>query len=470
MHRRTVRSFFIRLALAIWLLPSVLLPFPPAYVLAQETAEFDYDYIISDDDLADKDSLDQAQIQSFLEHKGSALAGYRDPTTRLLAAQIIYYSAQDFSISPKFLLTLLQKEQSLVENPSPSQSSYDWATGYAVCDGCDTSDPLIQKFKGFYNQVYNAAKRIRTVYLAELASSGRTSSGYGPGIAKQVDGRSVTPANHATAVLYTYTPHLHGNRLFGELWQKYFARTYPDGTLLNADGEREVWLVELGQRRQFANRSVFLSRYPGFERVLTVSQTELQKYPVGRAIQFANYSFLRTPRGTVYLVVDDTLRGFDSQEAVRKIGVNPAEIVDVAQEDLAGYAEAEPITAKSLYPLGQLIQDTKSGGIYWVQNGAKRPIMSKELMTANFKGKKFIRRTPEQLNELSTGSPVLFPEGELVKGAQDPAVYLISNRQKRPFASAEAFEQLGFDWKNIITASDSALALHAAGEPIVSPL
>lgn len=469
MKQRFFRFFFIRWISGV-VLASLLIPFPAPQALAQVMESFDYSYIISDDDLTDYNSLNLVQIQSFLELKGSSLATYVDPITRLRPAQIIYNSAQDFQLSPKFLLVLIQKEQSLIEQSSPGQYNYDWATGYAVCDGCDVSDPAIQKFKGFYNQVYNAAKRIRTVYLDNLAKNGQTSSGFGPGISKTVDGVIITPENFATAVLFTYTPHLHGNNLFGTIWQKYFARVYPDGTLLNIDGEKEVWLIENGTRRQFANRSVFLSRYTDFSRVLTINRTELTKYPEGRIIQFPNYAYVRTPSGTVYLIVDNTIRGFASREALRKIGVNPEEIVDVTQEDLAGYTEGEAITVQSVYPLGQLIQDTKSGGIYWVQNGIRRPLMSKELMTVNFSGKKFIRRTPEQLSEYALGDPVGFPEGVLVKGSSDPAVYLISNHQRRPFASAEAFEGLGFSWKNIVVTSDSALALHNLGEPLVAPL
>ncbi|MDZ4229763.1 MAG: hypothetical protein U1C53_01365, partial [Candidatus Veblenbacteria bacterium] len=381
---------------------------------------------------------------------------------------VIYQSAQDFQISPKFLLALIQKEQSLVEDGTPLPSQYDWATGYAVCDSCSTDDPVLQKFKGFYNQVYNAAKRIRTVYLVDLVNRGMTSSGFGPGLTKLVDGQAVTPQNQATAALYTYTPHLHGNQLFSEVWNRFFARAYPDGTLLNVEGEREVWLVEDGLRREFASRSVYLSYYSDFDRVLTVGENELQKYPEGRPLNFANYSFLRTPRGTVYLLVDDELRGFTSQEALRQVGVHPEEIQDVAQEDLTGYAEAEPITSSSVFPIGALLQDKKTGGVFWVQDGLKHPIWSREIMNINFPGRRITVSTPEQLAAYPTSTPVLLRDGELVRSPDEPAVYLISNGLRRPFVSEAAFLGLGFDWQHVATTSPAALALHQLGEPIAA--
>jgi hypothetical protein len=430
--------------------------------------EFDQNYVLSDDDLLDYNSLNLVQIQGFLLAKNSTLANYKDPITSLRADQIIYSTAQEFQISPKFILALLQKEQSLIEDPSPSNSSYDWATGYAVCDGCDVNDPVIQKFKGFYNQVYSAAKRIRLYYLPQLESSGKTISGFGPGIAKSVDGVTLVPANRATAIVYTYTPHLKGNRLLWVVWNRYFTRSYPDGTLLNVDGEKEVWLIENGQRRKFANRNVYLSLYDSFERVLTVNRTELLKYPEGRPVKFANYSFLRTPRGTVYLVVNDTVRGFASREALRLVGVNPEEIIKVAQEDLVDYGEGQPITAKSIYPLGTLLQDKKTGGVYWVQDGVKHPIWSREILKTNFGKRRLTKVTTKQLEQYPVSSPVLFKEGELVKSSTTTIIYLISNKQRRPFVSEQALTELGYDLKNVIATTDDALGIHELGEAIVS--
>ena len=462
MRQRTKRFFFIAGAIALG--ASQLWPLAP--VLAQ--TQFNYDYIMADRDLTDYESMSLAQIQAFLESKYSPLANYVEPITSLRAAQIIYSTAQDFQISPKFLLALMQKEQSLIEDGTPLPSQYDWATGYAVCDSCNITDPLIQKFKGFYNQVYNAAKRIRTVYLVELEQAGQTSSGFGPGLTKLVDGLAVTPANKATAVAYTYTPHLHGNQLLVEVWHRFFAMTYPDGTLLNVDGHRDVWLIADGTRRKFANQSVYLSRYSDFDRILSVSQTDLERYAVGREIKFANYSYLRTPRGTVYLLVDDELRGFASAEALRRVGVNPEEIIDVAPEDIASYVESQPITTESVYPLGALLQDKKTGGVFWVENGRKHPIWSREIMKVNFAGRGLTAVSWDKLAEFETSAPVLFREGELVKSIDEPAVYLISHQQRRPFLSAAAFLALGFNWDNVVVTTSAALSLHQLGDPIVA--
>jgi len=459
MRQQVMRYFFIAWFWAI--LGQIFYP-----ISAQAQVSNDYNYILSDRDLLDYSTMDLKRIQAFLVSKQSPLTNYIEPITALTAAQIIYQSARDFQLNPQFLLALIQKEQSLIEDSSPQPEQFDWATGYAVCDSCNTNDPGLQKFKGFYNQVYNAAKRIRTVYLAELANAGVTSSGFGPGLSKLVDGQLVTPANLATAVAYTYTPHLHGNMLFKQIWRRFFAQVYPDGALLRAEGSQDIWLIQDGYRRMFASPTVYLSRYANMDKVLTVSLSELEKYPAGPVIKLANYSYLRTPRGTVYLLIDDRIRGFASAEALRKIGINPEEIIDVSTEDIADYQEDKPITVDSIYPLGALLQDKQTGGVYWVQDGIKRPIYSKEIMLANFPNRKIIQTSPAELRSFKTGAPVLFREGELVKAEADPAVYIISHGQRRPFLSENDFLSLGFKWSSVVVTSTAALAQHELGEPV----
>ncbi|MFZ5390873.1 MAG: hypothetical protein ACOZAJ_01180 [Patescibacteria group bacterium] len=459
MLKRTIGAFFI-IFFTIWI-GSVL---PVTQVLASD--EFDYNYVLSDDDMFDYLAMDINQINFFLTDKNSRLASYIDPITSLRADQIIYLSAQEFKINPKFLLVLLQKEQSLIENLNPSQKNFDWATGYAVCDSCSLDDPLLQKFKGFYNQVYSAAKRIRLSYLPDLESLGRTISGFGPGLPKSVDGQIVVPANKATAIAYTYTPHLSGNKLLWTVWNRYFSRFYPDGTLLNVDGENEVYYIQNGLRRQFANRSVFLSYYEDFDSVLTVNKTDLLKYPLGNPIKFANYSWLRVPKGTVYLLVDDMLRGIASSDVLRRLGINPEEIINVSPDDIALYGEGEPITVKSIYPLGALLQDTKTGGVWWVQDGLKHPIWSPEILKTNFKNRSISSASSQQLDKYPTSLPVTFRDGQLIRSVSQSTVYLISNQARRPFLSEQVFLDLGFDFNKVLITTDEAVNIHVLGDPI----
>ena len=142
--------------------------------------KFNPNLILSDEELMDVDSLSLQQIQTFLQNKNSYLANYSTVNahgTVKTAAEIIYDASRNnfdcagvelsaspteaekqlkcrkiTTVSPKFLLVLLQKEASLIENPSPAQARLDWATGY----GCPDNWTCNPYYKGFGKQVNSA--------------------------------------------------------------------------------------------------------------------------------------------------------------------------------------------------------------------------------------------------------------------------------------------------------------------------
>jgi len=448
---------------------------------------FDPNNIISDLEILDHTSMDLADIQEFLVNKGSYLANYSCPDASGItrkASEIIYNAAaknydcdgaimsdnpteeekiskcKKVTINPKFLLVLLQKEQSLIEG-SPSQRNLDWAVGY----GCPDSGGCNNRWLGFGKQVNSAALQFRDYmdnpqYYTYKAGNTYTISN------TNRDPIIVTPANQATAALYNYTPHVYnGNFNFYKLWQRYFTKTYFDGSLLQADGELGVWLIQGGLKRPFISKAALISRFDE-NKIIKVNKSDLDKYEKGVPIKFPQYSLIRSPRGTIFLLVDDKKRGFASAEAFRNIGFNPSEVSDASWEDINAYADGTPITATSTYPTGALLQNKKTGGVYYVYEGAKAPLLDKILLTTKFKNKKIIKASPEELDQYQTVEPAKFNNGELLKSTISSAVFVIANDKKRPIVSGKVFEQLGYKWKNIYTVSPQVLYLYDEGEPV----
>ena len=442
----------------------ILMPILP--VLA---ADFNPNYVISDDELTNNNSMDEQDIQGFLERKGSYLASYEttDPDDGVVrsAAEIIYKYAQNYLLNPRFFLAMIQKEQSLVEDPSPTQKQLDWAAGYGVCDDCTTSDEAIQRWRGFGKQIRSTAMQFREGYLLDLITYGETNAGIGVGQPTMIDDTMVIPYNNATASLYTYTPHIHGNANMWRIWQRWFTKIYPDGSLVQAVGEPGIWLIQYGVKRPFLSMAALLSRYD-LSRVIPVSKTDIDRYETGLAIKFPDYSLLRSPRGTVFLLDGDKRRGIDSWDTFKSIGFNPDEIINVTWEDVNLYEDGEPITLQSLYPQGTLLQSRDTGGVFYVQDGKKYPIWSKELMNTNYSQKYIVPVSEDELAKFETMAPVMFKDGELVKSFNSPGVYVVSNGELRPVPSAEVFEGMGYRWENIIQTSEKVLSLHQIGEPI----
>ncbi|RJR32160.1 hypothetical protein C4569_00390 [Candidatus Parcubacteria bacterium] len=432
----------------------------PCQVLADEI--FDQNFIISDSQLTDYDSMSEADIRNFLLARQSRLASksfadFYGGTKR--ASLIIFQAALRNHINPKFILTMLQKEQSLVENKEPSARNYDWATGYGLCDSCSSDDPSLAIFKGFGNQVEYLGK-IMKKYLTYPDQYN-----FQVGKTSQVDLYLVTPLSQATANLYNYTPHILGNKNFWKIWQDYWEKTYPDGTLLKAVDNKDVWLISNGLRRKINSFSILLSRFDP-KKIVVVNQLEIDSYPSGPEIRFNNYSLLRDPSGKIYLLQDDSLRHINSPEVFKILGFNIEEVEDITDVDLTNYNIGEPLTLQSAYPTGALLQNKKTGGIYFVQDGIKYPILAREIWLNNYSEKTVIKVLPEELQKYTDGLPVKFSDGTLVKSDAGPDVFVISSGKRRPVISGDKFEELGYSWEKIISTTQTVAEIHPLGEII----
>lgn len=424
-------------------------------------AEFNPNFIISDTELTNYSSMNMEQIQKFLNDKDSRLADYIDPVLRWGAAYAIDYFSRYWQINPKYILVLLQKEQSLIEDDNPTEDQLNWATGYGICDGCSKSDPEVQKYKGFVNQVDWGAGGTRFYYDNAEKFKFQTGQTY------TIDAEQVTMANDATRALYTYTPHIHGNKNFYNIWQEWFAMNYLNGSLLQSAEDGGIWLIDDNTRHPFLSKSAFLSRYNSFDKVIAVNPADLEKYPVGTAIEYPNYSLLQLKStGGIYLLDNDTLRPITSKEVFRLLGFNPEEVITIESKDVFNYKIGEAITEKSAYPTGGLLQDKKTGGVYYVYNGEKYPLLSKKIMNLYFKDKKITAVSEDELDKYVTKDAVRLKDGELASGEKDNTVYVIADGEKRPINSAEVFLDLGYKWDNVIKIEDKILALHKTGEII----
>jgi hypothetical protein len=463
------------------------------FIPSANAAIFNPNLIITNEEMLDSKSMTLSDIELFLKSKDGYISRNYFPNSDgelKSAAQIIYDAANNYDchdivlsskptraereqkcryapINPKFLLVLLQKEQSLVEAKSPTQKQLDWATGYGVCDDCSMDDPAIQRWKGFGKQLNSASLQFSD-YLRNPSKYGYkagntyviSNTGRPPSI--------VTIQNDATAGLYNYTPHVyHGNFNFFNIWLRYFLKSYPNNSLLQAKGETGVWLIKDGSRRPFMSRGALTSRFD-INKIIQVNASDLEKYPIGTPIKFSQYSLVRSPRGTIFLIVDDFRRGFTSQEAFRKLGFNPEEVVDASWDDLNFYQEGKPITTDSDYPTGALLQDKSSGGIYYVSEGTKAPLWDRILLKTRFKNLSIFPVDSQKLAGYKTIEPARFQDGEILKADNSPAVYVIDDSKKRAVVSADVFTELGYKWANIIIVPSKLINLYEDGAPLAS--
>ena len=202
MKRAKILAFFSYLVVFSMLAPSLALAAPV----------FNPGLIITDQELTAADTMTAAEIQRFLITSQSPLANMQFVDVdgvQKSASEIIFEAARDAQINPRYVLVMIQKEQSLITSQNPTQKQLDWATGFGVCDSCSMSDPSIQKYRGFANQVRSSANVMRYYYTNQNQSWIKQQNA-----TYAIDNLSVTPQSFATAFLYTYTPHISGNKNF----------------------------------------------------------------------------------------------------------------------------------------------------------------------------------------------------------------------------------------------------------------
>lgn len=432
-------------------------------------AAFNPNFIISDRDFTNVYGMVGDAIQRFLNEQTGVLNTLIvedvDGATKS-AAEIVKRVSNQFLINPQAILVMLQKEQSLVTDPSPSQNQLDWATGYGVCDGCSTGDGAIARFRGFAKQVDSMAQQFRLGYLADLERTGKTQTGIGPGKTVLIDAISVTPENQATSALYTYTPHLEGNQNFWRIWNEWFLREpLPSGTIVKDATDSTLWLIARGQRRFIPSDAVLTSYFSSVPVVLMESSA-LLSYPEGTPLAFPNYSLVHVESGDVYLIVDQEIRRFQSLDDLPRFGYAPDEVMDGTLEALKEYRVGKTITYQSVSPQGFIGEEPTTGERFYIEEHTRHAILSDALLRARFPGWRVRPVTQDELSALVEGDPVRFQDGTLVKVSTSPTVYMISDSTRRPIIDERTFLGLGFTWDAIMETSPSSIELHPPGDLI----
>jgi hypothetical protein len=260
--------YFLLLSLVFSVVSSTLVNVFDANAISP--ANWNAGRIIDDVDMTNKDSMTVGQIQNFLNSKvavcdtnGQQLSEFGGPDINgdgkvqrwewgqsrynqttfpclkdytengLSAAQIIYNSAQTYTINPQVLIVLLQKEQGLVADTWPLNIQYRSATGY----GCPDTAPCDSQYYGLTNQLKWSATMFRAIqnnsptwYTPYVLGSNYIQ--WSPN--SSCGGSTVNIQNRATQALYNYTPYQPN--------QAALNAGYGMGDGCSAYGNRNFWL------------------------------------------------------------------------------------------------------------------------------------------------------------------------------------------------------------------------------------
>lgn len=251
-HRRTVVAVIAAFAFVGALFTATA---PTRDAQAADGGLFNPGYIISDQAFYDSTSMTAGNVQSFIQSKGAGCRANDLPCLKDVvvnwpaqggtsycapigagsgnAGQAIAVVSQACSISPRVMLVLIEKEQSLVTRSSPSSYAYRYATGFGCPDTSGCSDAVA----GFFVQLYSAGAQFQRYkqnpydynYVAGRVNNIQFHPNAGCGT------QAVYIQNQATAGLYDYTPYVPNQAALNNL--------YGTGDSCSSYGNRNFWRI-----------------------------------------------------------------------------------------------------------------------------------------------------------------------------------------------------------------------------------
>lgn len=160
---------------------------------------------------------------------------------------------------------------------------------------------------------------------------------------------------------------------------------------------------------------------------------------------------------TVYVVDADgvTIHPFPHANVYESWGY-PMDYSTVQVMDLSSYTVGNAVEFRD----GSLVRSLTAPDVYYIENLVKKPILSEATFLAlGLDWDDITWLTDAFLADYTTGSMISVSgshvDGQLVKYANNPAIYLLDGGMKRAFHSASAFEANRYDWNDYVVIPDT---------------
>lgn len=457
---------------------------PAAFLIPQSTqaSGFNPGELTTNSIFIARDSMSLADIQSFLEQKGSVLAhissSYLGEGANGRSAARIIYDASRQSISnfggsnrpsnpftvalnPQVILSTLQKETSLITGSytvgSPTlENMLRIAMGY----GCPDSGGCNPDYEGFANQVkYGAAQ----LWLDYWRANNGTPAGFPVGSSQTLHNNPVYPpycpsggsisftvGNAATSSLYRYTPHVcNGNANFYHFMTTWFPTKtnafIRDSRLVKGSGpDVFIWWEEKNLRWYVPNWAILQDWGLNGKTLEIISDGQLN------AIPRASGELSRIVRGSngpdVFFMQNGYKRYVRSYASLGDYGVSSADVRVIEGFVMAEYLEG--------LPLGSLVGGFGSPDIF-LSTAARRHYVASWYTIGNwgFSGNDVRWIEPSVLETWPQSSQIEW----LVKREYSPDAFLVSDSQRHFIPTASLLVHWGLAGVEIKTVGNDAL-------------
>lgn len=196
----------------------------------------------------------------------------------------------------------------------------------------------------------------------------------------------------------------------------------PDMSLIKMSGLSTVYYLQGGKRYVFPNPSTYMTWYRDFSSVMTISQSELESYPLGGNVTFrpgVNLVKITTDPKVYAVGYGRTLHSIVSEaNAISLWGANWASAVrDVPDAFFTNYVVGAPLTA-GMYPEGQLVKMANSPNVYYFDGTNYRAFSGESSFMNNRFSFSHVATAPASWTSITPiGSPITSVEPNLTNTA-----------------------------------------------------
>lgn len=237
---------------------------------------------------------------------------------------------------------------------------------------------------------------------------------------------------------------------------------YPDGSLLRLSGS--VYLVVKNFLRRFETESIMAKLGFSSKDVMTLPAGDKELYDTGSTIKYGPDGKLLSASGTVFSIENGKKRGITSPQLFESHCFNWKNIETTDQTILDSYLDGDTMQYRDNTLLAV------SGTVFAWENKARHGITSPQLFEKlGYKWENIIEMLPIEEEFHQVGEIKRYPANTLVMAAGVPTVYRINNNERQPFTSGELFMNLGYKFEDVIETSDAELALYKDGDIVKYP-
>lgn len=222
-------------------------------------------------------------------------------------------------------------------------------------------------------------------------------------------------------------------------------RLYFDATPAGDFSEVEIMITLNGETSEKNPMSIYARK--SYEEFL-----KKEKDPIG----FKSGTLLKES-DDFYIISQEKLRKFSSFATAKNLGYSLENFWEISKNELSYNPSGETINFGEDYPEFSLFEIKNV--FYILENDELHPFSSKEAFLSQYSPEQTVKKDDIFLkNRFVSKNPIGFADGSLISFGD--SAYLVSSGKIYPIDNPVTFQNKGFSWEDIITASSDELELY----------